>query len=106
MSGKSRREQIEEMLRDGAEDDGFLRYCLAMEYKSEGDSARAVTCFRDLLKQTPDYVPGYLQLGQLLNQIGEEDDAKAVYREGIAVARKKGDAHAEGEMSSFLAMLD
>jgi Tfp pilus assembly protein PilF len=106
MGDKSRREQIEALLNDGADDDGFLRYCLAMEYKSEGDSAQAVTCFRELLRQTPDYVPGYMQLGQLLNQLGDEDEAKKVYREGIAVARKKGDAHAEGEMSGFLAMLD
>lgn len=106
MSGQSRREQIEGMLRDGMEDDGFLRYCLAMEYKAEGNSAQALTCFRDLLQHTPDYVPGFMQLGQLLNQIGEEDEAKKVYREGIAVARKKGDTHAEGEMSGFLAMLD
>ena len=106
MSGKSRREQIEGMLRDGMEDDGFLRYCLAMEYKTEGNSAQAVTCFRELLQHMPEYVPGYMQLGQLLNQLGEEDEAKKTYREGISVARKKGDAHAEGEMSGFLAMLD
>src|SRR5437762_6309492 len=100
-----RREQIEQMLRDGGDEDGFLRYCLAMEYKSEGDEDKAATCFRELLAALPDYVPAYLQLGQLLNQLGREDEAKVVYRDGIAAAQKKGDAHAASEMSSFLAML-
>jgi Tfp pilus assembly protein PilF len=106
MRGTSRREQIEAMLRGGAEDDGFLRYCLAMEYKAEGDTERAVECFRDLLRRSPDYVPGYLQLGQLLNQLEREDEAKTVYRDGIAVAQRKGDTHAAGEMTSFLALLE
>ncbi len=106
MSNQSRRERIESMLRETPEDDGFLRYGLAMEYKAEGDLDKAVGCFRDLLQATPDYVAGYLQLGQLLNQLEREDEAKVVYREGIAVAQGKGDTHAAGEMSGFLAMLD
>jgi Tfp pilus assembly protein PilF len=105
MSGKSRRERIEEML---AEDAGNaeLRYFLAMEHKAAGDTPRAVECLRDTVSRTPDYVPAYLQLGQLLGQLGEEDDAKAVYRRGIQEAQKKGDAHAAGEMTTFLAMLE
>ena len=94
------------MLRDGAEDDGFLRYCVAMEYRSEGNSAKAAECFRELLRCNPDYVPGYMQLGQLLNLLGCEDEARTVYRTGITVAQKKGDTHAAGEMSGFLALLE
>lgn len=106
MSGPTRREKIEAMLRDGVEDDGFLRYGLAMEYKSEGDTSKALESFRALLSHTPDYVPGYLQLGQLLNQLGDEEEAKQVYRDGIAVAQRKGDTHAAGEMAGFLALLE
>ena len=105
MSGKTRREQIEAMLKDDPDEDGFLRYCLAMEFLSEGNEAEAEVCFRSLLEAKPDYVPAYLQLGQLLNRKGEEDEARAVYRDGIAVAQRKGDAHAANEMSGFLAML-
>jgi Tfp pilus assembly protein PilF len=106
MSGKSRREQIEAMLKDDPDEDGFLRYCLAMEYKSEGNNEGAVASFRDLLRTKPDYVPGYMQLGQLLNQVGDEEEARKVYREGIAVAQKMGDTHAAGEMGGFLALLE
>jgi Tfp pilus assembly protein PilF len=105
MSGKTRREQIEEMLKDDPDDDGFLRYCLAMEHLSAGNESAALAVFRALLEAKPDYVPAYLQLGQLLNRMGEEDEARAVYRAGIAVAQGKGDAHAANEMSNFLAML-
>jgi Flp pilus assembly protein TadD len=106
MKGKSRREQLEELLAQDQDDDGFLRYGLAMEYKSAGDLGKAVECFRTLLGTHPEHVPGYMQLGQLLNQVGDEDEARTIYRKGIAVAQKKGDAHAAGEMSGFLAMLE
>jgi Flp pilus assembly protein TadD len=106
MSGKSRREQIEAMLQDDSDEDGFLRYCLAMEHRSEGNNEGAVATFRELLRVKPDYVPGYMQLGQLLNQLGDEEEAKKVDREGIAVAQKKGDTHAAGEMGGFLALLE
>ncbi len=102
----SRREQIEAMLKTDPDEDGFLRYCLAMEHLSEGSESEAREVFRALLAAKPDYVPGYLQLGQLLNRLGEEDEAKGVYRAGIAVAQKKGDQHAAGEMAGFHALLD
>jgi Tfp pilus assembly protein PilF len=105
MSGTTRREQIEAMLKDDPDEDGFLRYGLAMEYLSEGNETEAEVCLRSLLAAKPDYVPVYLQLGQLLNRMGEEDEARAVFRNGIAVAQGKGDAHAANEMSGFLAML-
>ena len=105
MAGKTRREQIEEMLKEDADDDGFLRYCLAMEHLSAGNEIEALESFRTLLKAKPDYVPGYLQLGQLLNRLGDDDDAKMVFRQGIAVAQQKGDQHAAGEMTNFLAAL-
>jgi Tfp pilus assembly protein PilF len=106
MAGKTRRAQIEEMLRDDPEDDGFLRYCLAMEYLSEGSDDKALGCFRELLSAKPDYVPAYLQLGQLLNRRGDDEEAKAIFRQGIAVAQEKGDQHAAGEMAGFLATLE
>ncbi|MBI1916805.1 MAG: hypothetical protein HYS12_19025 [Planctomycetes bacterium] len=105
MSGTTRREQIEEMLKDDPDEDGFLRYCLAMEHLSAGNEAQAHTGFQALLEAKPDYVAAYLQLGQLLNRMGEEDEARTVFRDGIAVARRKGDDHAANEMSNFLAML-
>lgn len=106
MAGKTRRAQIEAMMAEDPDDDGFLRYCLAMEYLTEGNEDKAQEWFLALLKAKPDYVPGYLQLGQLLNRRGDDEDAKTAFRQGIAVARQKGDEHAAGEMTSFLAALE
>jgi Flp pilus assembly protein TadD len=104
MSGKSRREQIEDMLRDDP-NDPFLRYGLAMEHASAGDDEGAVRCFGELIAVTPTYVPAYLQAGQALTRLGRTEEAAAVYRQGIAVARQQNDQHAAGEMEGLLDLL-
>jgi Tfp pilus assembly protein PilF len=104
MSGKSRKQQIEELL---AEDpnDPFLRYGLALEYASAGDAATAVLQLQDLISLAPDYVPAYVQAGQMLARLDREEEARAVFRAGIDVARRQGELHAAGEMEGFLASL-
>jgi tetratricopeptide (TPR) repeat protein len=101
MTGKSRKQQIEEML---AEDpnDAFLRYGLAMEYVSAGQDEEAARCFQQLLQTTPDYVPGYMQAGRALTRLNRLDEAREVYQAGIAAARQKGDMHAAEEMAGFI----
>jgi predicted Zn-dependent protease len=101
---KSRKEQIEEML--ALEPNNvFLRYGLAMEHVSAGRDEEAVTCLRELLARDPDYVPAYLQASQALIRLGEEQPARDTLQAGIAVAQRKGDTHAAGEMAGFLASL-
>jgi Tfp pilus assembly protein PilF len=101
MTGKSRKQQIEEML---AEDpnDAFLRYGLAMEYVSAGQDEEAVRCFEQLLQTTPDYVPGYMQAGRALTRLNRVEEAREVYQAGIAAARQNGDMHAAEEMTGFI----
>jgi predicted Zn-dependent protease len=105
MTGKSRKQQIEEML---AEDphDPFLRYGLAMEYAAAGQDEEAVRCFRELLETSPDYVPGYMQAGRTLARLNRVEEARAVFQAGIAAARKQGDQHAAEEMTGFLEGLE
>jgi tetratricopeptide (TPR) repeat protein len=105
MTGKSRKQQIEEML---AEDpnDPFLRYGLAMEYVSAGQDEEAVRCFEELLRTSPDYVPGYMQAGRGLVRLNRLEEARTVFQAGIAAARKQGDQHAAEEMTGFLEGLD
>ena len=101
MTAKSRKQQIESMLAEDSKDP-FLRYGLAMEYASEGDDEQAVKCLRDLLALTPDYVPAYLQAGQVLTRLEKTDEARSIFRTGIGVAKRLGDSHAAGEMEAFL----
>jgi Flp pilus assembly protein TadD len=105
MTGKSRKQQLEEML---AEDptDPFLRYGLAMEHVSAGQDEEAVRCFEELIRTSPDYVPGYMQAGRALARLNRLEAARAVFESGIAAARKQGDLHAAEEMTGFLEGLD
>jgi predicted Zn-dependent protease len=105
MSQKTRRQQLEEMLAEFP-DDSFLRYGLAMELAGAGDSEGALARFNELMQQDPDYVPAYLQAGQLLARLGREAEARTVYQAGITAARRKGDDHAAGEMEGLLNMLE
>lgn len=104
MSGKTRKQALQELL-ELDPDDSFVRYGLAMEEVSAGQDAEAVAAFDDLMRRDPHYVPAYLQAGQALIRIGDDDRARDVLRRGVEVARRKGDEHAAGEMAGFLATL-
>jgi Tfp pilus assembly protein PilF len=104
MTGKSRKEQIEEMLVEEP-DNSFLRYGLAMEYASAGQDEEAVRCLQELLTRDANYVPAYLQAGRALMRMGDDDRAREILKTGIAVANRTGDGHAAGEMTGFLESL-
>jgi thioredoxin-like negative regulator of GroEL len=105
VSGKTRKQQIEEMLATDP-NDAFLRYGLAMEHVSAGQDEQGVAELRELLRRDPSYVPAYLQAGRALLRLGRDDEAKDVLRAGIPVARSKGEEHAAGEMTGFLEGID
>ena len=98
---QSRRETFEALLAE-TPDDAELRYFLAMECLSAGDTDTALRHFQEVMTKLPDYVPAYVQAGQLYTRLGREAEARTTYQAGIAVARKKGDFHAAGEMEGFL----
>jgi Tfp pilus assembly protein PilF len=97
----TRRERIEAMLAD-TPDDPELRYFLAMEYVAEGSLEQGLTALSEVNRIAPKYVPAYLQAGQLLVKLGRDEEARAMYRTGIAQAKAVGDHHAGGEMEAFL----
>lgn len=104
MAEKTRRQKLEEML---AEDpsDSFLRYGLAMDHAGSSDDEGALRCLRELLQLDPNYVPAYLQAGQVLMRLGRDDEAREVFQTGIATGKRLGDLHAAGEMEGFLESL-
>ncbi|MEM1062703.1 MAG: tetratricopeptide repeat protein, partial [Planctomycetota bacterium] len=65
----SRRERIEQMLRDDP-GDPFLRYALAQEFVSEGNPEEALKAFDALLADEPEHVPSYFQKAKVLNEEG------------------------------------
>ena len=85
--------------------DPFPRYGLAMEHKGQGQLAEAWAVFSELVEKFPDYVPTYLMAGGTLIALGRRDEAADIYRRGIDVATRRGDAHAKGELETALAEL-
>jgi predicted Zn-dependent protease len=83
--------------------DPFPQYGLALELRSEGKLDEALVVFAALRTTAPDYVPQYLMHGQILVALERRDEAKAIFTEGLGVARTKGDGHAAGEIEAALA---
>ena len=80
----------------------FARYGLAMEYVKAGELARAVTEFEALLAADPAYSAAYFHGGQTLEKLGRLDEARDVYRRGMAATR---DPHARSELEAALDIL-
>ncbi len=85
--------------------DAFARYGLALECANNGDTDSAVDHFRELLAANPEYVPAYLQFGQLLARLARGNEARQILSAGIALARRTGDEHAGAEMETALGEL-
>ena len=100
----SRREKIEAMLADEPHD-SFLRYSLALELDKEGHHEDSLSKLRELVADSPPYVPAFFMAGQQLARLDRLVEARTVLREGIEQARRQGDTHAAGEMSELLTSL-
>jgi predicted Zn-dependent protease len=83
--------------RDGA----LLRFSLGNEYLKAGDRENAATQLREAVTRDPGYSAAWKMLGRALAEAGRREEAVAAYREGIAVAERKGDKQAAKEMTVF-----
>lgn len=83
-------------------DDPFPRYALALELKGKGQAEAAAEEMAELLLRAPDYLAAYLQHGMLLQSLGKSEQARAAFRTGQEVARRKGDSHTLSELTQAL----
>lgn len=97
--------QLQQML-DKSPRDTFLLYGIAMEHKKAGEVAPALEYFNRVIALDPGYCYAYHQRGLLHESTGDVEAAKRSYREGVEAARRKGDAHAQGEIQAALDMID
>ena len=95
---------MEEML-DTNPNDPFLLYAIAIEYQNKGDIKKTASIFTQLVKEHPDYLPTYYQLGKILESKGKNDKAIALYTKGKALAEKQNDQKTVGELSEALLIL-
>jgi predicted Zn-dependent protease len=105
VASSSKRLEFLVKMTSGGNEDPFVWYGLAMEYRSLSRFDEALTTFEALRARTPDYVPMYLMCGQMLESMGRAVDARAWLASGIESARKKGDSHAASELESALLAL-
>ena len=85
--------------------DTFARYGLAMEYSGKSEVGRALEEFGKLLSANPDYTVGYFMAAQTLARAERVEEAKKMLQDGIASAKRTGNAHAQSEMEAMLAEL-
>jgi tetratricopeptide (TPR) repeat protein len=85
--------------------DNFVRYALAMAYADAGEFERALEEFGVLLSLNPDYKAAYFHAGQALEKLGRLEEARQMYRRGIEVTTRQGDAHAREQLAGALELL-
>ena len=101
----SKIEQLQEFLKENPED-AFINYAIALEHVKLNHKDQANQLFHSLTIKHPDYLPTYLQYGNLLVEIGEQEQATIIYEKGIAVALSQKNLKAKGELEQALFMLD
>jgi len=97
----NRIEQFQELIKADPNDD-FLYYGLGLEYFKAERYQEAVEAFKTVIRLKPDYSAAYRELGKALARVGQLEEAKKVYEEGMEVAEKKGDLQTKKEMKVFL----
>ncbi len=87
-------------------DDSFTRYAVALEYISQGNPEQGIAYLEDLVERDPGYVASYQQLGYIYAEAERKEDALAVLKRGIEIARPSGDTHAMSEMQDAIDELE
>ena len=91
---------FEKMLAAG-KDGALLRYSLGNEYLKANEPVRAAEHLARAVAQDPKYTAAWKLYGKALAASGNNAEALAAWREGIAVAVARGDKQAEREMAVF-----
>lgn len=86
--------------------DSFLHYAAALEHQKNGDQPSAIKIIQKIIKNDPEYLASYYQLGKMLEEKSKVEEAVEVYKAGKSVARKQNDMKTLGELSEALMLLD
>jgi tetratricopeptide (TPR) repeat protein len=102
---QDRLKMIETMLETNPKD-SFLHYAAALEHQKNGEITTAIKIIQKIIKNDPEYLASYYQLGKMLEERNKMEDAVEVYKSGKSVARKQNDMKTLGELSEALMLLD
>jgi Tfp pilus assembly protein PilF len=95
-----------EALIAAGKDDKALRFALASRYYAAGELDKALVHAEAALRLDADYSAAWKLRGKVLADGGHAEEAAEAYRQGIAVAEKRGDRQAAKEMRVFLKRLE
>ncbi|GLQ48378.1 TPR repeat-containing protein [Dyella lipolytica] len=90
----------------GPRDGALLRFSLGNALLEQGDHTAAVEELRQAVSFDPNYSAAWKLLGKAHLAGGDKPGAAEAWRQGIAVARQRGDKQAEKEMSVFLRRIE
>lgn len=90
----------------GPRDGALLRFSLGNALLEQGDHAAAVEELRRAVSFDPNYSAAWKLLGKAHLAGGDKPGAEEAWRQGIAVARQRGDKQAEKEMNVFLRRIE
>ncbi len=93
-------ESFERMLASG-KDGALIRYSIGNEYAKIKDWARSREALERAVVLDPGFTAAWKLYARALESSGEPTAALAAYRQGIEVAKRKGDRQAEKEMTVF-----
>ncbi len=86
-------------------DNALLRFSLGGVYLKENDLEQAKLHLAKAVELDSEYSAAWKLYGKTLLQLGENDQAEIVLKQGIKVANAKGDIQAAKEMQVFLKRL-
>jgi Tfp pilus assembly protein PilF len=90
----------------GPRDGALLRFSLGNALLKQGDHAAATEEFRRAVQFDPNYSAAWKLLGKACFAANDAVGAAEAWRQGIAVAQKRGDKQAEKEMTVFLRRIE
>ncbi len=92
------------MLEQG-QDNALLRFSLGNAYINSKDYKQAIEHLSHAVKHNKEYSAAWKLYGKALAGANKNDQAIAVYKQGIEIAENKGDIQAAKEMKIFLKRL-
>lgn len=87
-------------------DDSFSKFALALELLKVNQQEKALSLFKNIQLEDPDYVGVYYHLGKLYEELGKNNLALSCYKDGIVVTNRLKSLHAKSELQGALINLE